>query len=114
AARRATDRAEGKPGPQSSLRRHAGQVHHRDHHGEGDLEALPTPPIRARRSEEKSAGQVSVGGYAFTDRPVSPRAMLLLTTWFGSFWLDDATVGEKRLFPMEPAALADRVALAED
>src|SRR3989449_6336654 len=100
-SRRATHRAEGKSGPQSVLRRHAGQVHHRDHHRAGNPKALPTPSVRARRSEEESSCQVSVGGYAFTDRPVSPRAMLLLTTWFGSFLLDDGTVVEKRLFPME-------------
>jgi nucleolar protein 56 len=40
--------------------------------------------------------------------------MLLLTTWFGSFLLDDGTVVEKRLFPTEPAAIADRLALVED
>src|SRR3989449_4815897 len=109
-SRRATHRAEGKSGPQSVVRRHAGQVHHRDHHRAGNPKALPTPSVRARRSEEESACQVSVGGYAFTDRPVSPRAMLLLTTWFGSFLLDDGTVVEKRLFPMEAGALADRLA----
>src|SRR5207253_4908844 len=113
-SRRSTDRAEGKPGPQPVLRPHAGQVIHRDPHGARDPEAVPTPPPPPRRSEEKSARQVSVGGYAFTDRPVSPRAMLLLTTWFGSFLLDDATVVEKRLFPMEPGARADRLALVED
>jgi len=40
--------------------------------------------------------------------------MLLLTTWFGSFLLDDGTVVEKRLFPIEAGALADRLALVED
>src|SRR5438128_11884922 len=40
--------------------------------------------------------------------------MLLLTTWFGSFLLDDGTVVEKRLFPMEAGALADRLAAVED
>lgn len=40
--------------------------------------------------------------------------MLLLTTWFGSFLLDEGTVVEKRLFPVEPEALADRLALVED
>jgi nucleolar protein 56 len=40
--------------------------------------------------------------------------MLLVTTWFGSFLLDDGAVVEKRLFPMEPGALADRLALVED
>src|SRR5207253_1349246 len=64
-SRRSTDRAEGKPGPQPIFRRHAGQVHHRDHHGAGNPEAVPTPPLPTRRSEEKSARQVSVGGYAF-------------------------------------------------
>src|SRR3989441_2415557 len=113
-SRRATHRAEGESGAQSILRRHAGQVHHRNHHRAGNPETLPTPPVRARRSEEKSPRLVSVGGYAFTDRPVSPRAMLLVTTWFGSFLLDAGTVVEKRLFPMEPGALADRLVLVED
>jgi len=40
--------------------------------------------------------------------------MLLLTTWFGSFLLDEGTVVEKRLFPIEAGALADRLALVED
>ncbi len=40
--------------------------------------------------------------------------MLLLTTWFGSFLLDESTVVEKRLFPMDAKALADRLALVED
>ena len=40
--------------------------------------------------------------------------MLLLTTWFGSFLLDEGTVVDKRLFPMDANALADRLALVED
>src|SRR5437899_12194020 len=40
--------------------------------------------------------------------------MLLFTTWFGSFLLDEGTVVDKRLFPMDPNALADRLAQVED
>src|SRR2546428_6970634 len=40
--------------------------------------------------------------------------MPLLTTWFGSFLLDGGTVVEKRLFPMEAGAPADRLAVVED
>src|SRR6059058_2343642 len=40
--------------------------------------------------------------------------MLLLTTWFGSFLLDERTVVDKRLFPMDANALADRLAQLED
>ena len=40
--------------------------------------------------------------------------MLLLTTWFGSFLLDEGTVVDKRLFPMDPNGLADRLAQIED
>jgi len=40
--------------------------------------------------------------------------MLLLTTWFGSFLLDEGTVVDKRLFPMDANALADRLVLVED
>src|SRR5437867_12575143 len=40
--------------------------------------------------------------------------MLLLTTWFGSFLLDEGTVVDKRLFPMDANALADRLAQVED
>src|SRR3989441_11954 len=40
--------------------------------------------------------------------------MLLLTTWFGSFLLDEGTVVDKRLFPMDPNGLADRLAQVED
>ncbi len=40
--------------------------------------------------------------------------MLLVTTWFGSFLLDEAKVVQKRLFPKDPGALADRLALVED
>ena len=40
--------------------------------------------------------------------------MLLVTTWFGSFLVDEGAVVEKRLFPKDPEALADRLALVED
>src|SRR2546422_10538374 len=40
--------------------------------------------------------------------------MLLVTTWFGSFLVDEGAVIEKRLFPKDPEALADRLALVED
>jgi len=40
--------------------------------------------------------------------------MLLVTTWFGTFLLEDHAVVEKRLFPQEPAALAARLAEVED
>jgi len=40
--------------------------------------------------------------------------MLLLTTWFGSFLLDEGTVVDKRLFPMDANALADRLVFVED
>ena len=40
--------------------------------------------------------------------------MLLLTTWFGSFLLDDSVVVEQRLFPKDASALADRLARVED
>jgi len=40
--------------------------------------------------------------------------VLLLTTWFGSFLLDEGKVVEQRLFPKEAGALAERLALAED
>src|SRR3989449_8879710 len=40
--------------------------------------------------------------------------MLLVTTWFGTFLVDEGKVVEKRLFPREPSALAERLALVED
>ena len=40
--------------------------------------------------------------------------MLLLSTWFGSFLLDGDKVAHQRLFPKDPAALAERLALVED
>src|SRR2546430_6639469 len=40
--------------------------------------------------------------------------MLLLTTWFGSFLLYEGTVVAKRLCPMYPKPLADRLAQVED
>lgn len=40
--------------------------------------------------------------------------MLLLSTWFGSFLLDGDKVVHQRLFPKDPAALAERLALVED
>ncbi|HKW43746.1 MAG TPA: ribosomal biogenesis protein [Thermoplasmata archaeon] len=40
--------------------------------------------------------------------------MLLLTTWFGSFLLDGDAIADRRLFPKDVAALADRLALVED
>ena len=40
--------------------------------------------------------------------------MLLHTTWFGSFLLDEGRVAHERLFPKEARALADRLARVED
>ncbi len=40
--------------------------------------------------------------------------MLLATTWFGTFLLDGETVVERRLFPKDSQALADRLAKVED
>lgn len=40
--------------------------------------------------------------------------MLLQTTWFGSFLLDEGKVVEQRLFPKDAKALADRLAIVED
>lgn len=40
--------------------------------------------------------------------------MLLLTTWFGSFLLEDGKVVEQRLFPKDATAIATRLALVED
>lgn len=40
--------------------------------------------------------------------------MLLLTTWFGSFLLDEGKVVDQRLFPKDAHALADRLGLVED
>ncbi len=40
--------------------------------------------------------------------------MLLHTTWFGSFLLDEGKVVEERLFPKDARALADRLARVED
>lgn len=40
--------------------------------------------------------------------------MLLVTTWFGTFLVDEGAVIEKRLFPKDPEALAERLALVED
>lgn len=40
--------------------------------------------------------------------------MLLHTTWFGSFLLDEGRVVQERLFPKDPKALADRLAKVED
>ncbi len=40
--------------------------------------------------------------------------MLLVTTWFGTFLVDEDRVIEKRLFPKDPEGLADRLALVED
>ena len=40
--------------------------------------------------------------------------MLLATTWFGSFLLDEGTVVEQRLFPKDAKALADRLGKVED
>ncbi len=39
--------------------------------------------------------------------------MLLVTTWFGTFLVDEGKVIEERLFPRDPEALADRLALVE-
>ena len=40
--------------------------------------------------------------------------MLLHTTWFGSFLLDEGTVVQERRFPKDARALADRLARVED
>lgn len=40
--------------------------------------------------------------------------MLLQTTWFGSFLLDEGKVVQERLFPKDARALADRLARVED
>ncbi len=40
--------------------------------------------------------------------------MLLQTTWFGSFLLDEGKVVQQRLFPKDAHALADRLAKVED
>jgi nucleolar protein 56 len=40
--------------------------------------------------------------------------VLLQTTWFGTFLIDEDKVVYERLFPRDPAALADRMARAED
>lgn len=40
--------------------------------------------------------------------------MLLQTTWFGSFLLDEGKVVQQRLFPKDVLALADRLAKVED
>lgn len=40
--------------------------------------------------------------------------MLLLTTWFGSFLLDQGTVIHERLFPKDAEAIAERLTLVED
>lgn len=40
--------------------------------------------------------------------------MLLQTTWFGTFLLDEGKVVQQRLFPKDPKALADRLARVED
>src|SRR5881409_2057828 len=40
--------------------------------------------------------------------------MLLVTTWFGTFLVDEGRVIEKRLFPRDASALAERLALVED
>ena len=40
--------------------------------------------------------------------------MLLVTTWFGTFLVDEGKVIEKRLFPRDASALAERLALVED
>lgn len=36
------------------------------------------------------------------------------TTWFGTFLLDEGTVVQERLFPRDPKALAERLAIVED
>jgi nucleolar protein 56 len=40
--------------------------------------------------------------------------VLLLTTWFGSFLLEGDRVVAQRLFPKEPPAIADRLAMVEE
>src|SRR5256886_11422889 len=40
--------------------------------------------------------------------------VLLVTTWFGSFLLDEGTVVHQRLFPKDEKAIAERLSLVED
>ncbi|HEY4705709.1 MAG TPA: ribosomal biogenesis protein, partial [Thermoplasmata archaeon] len=40
--------------------------------------------------------------------------MLLVTTWFGSFLLEDGKAVRSRPFPKEPDAIAQRLALVEE
>src|SRR5437667_238577 len=40
--------------------------------------------------------------------------MLLVTTWFGTFLVDEGKVIEKRLFPREPSVLAERAKTVDD
>ena len=40
--------------------------------------------------------------------------MLLVTTWFGSFLLDEGKVAQSRPFPKDPEAIAARLALVEE
>jgi nucleolar protein 56 len=40
--------------------------------------------------------------------------MLLVTTWFGTFLLDDHRIVDQRLFPADPKEIAQRLAEAED
>ncbi len=40
--------------------------------------------------------------------------MLLVTTWFGSFLLDGATVARQTLFPKDPEAIAERLQRVEE
>jgi len=40
--------------------------------------------------------------------------MHLVTTWFGAFLVDEGKVVEKRLYPKNPEAIAERLALVED
>lgn len=42
------------------------------------------------------------------------RPMLLVTTWFGSFLLDEGKVVRQRLFPQDPGELAERLSKVED
>jgi len=40
--------------------------------------------------------------------------MLLVTTWFGSFLVDEGKVAQSRPFPKDPEAIASRLAVVED
>src|SRR5213076_2150574 len=53
---------------------------------------------------------------AHTLLPTDPfrDSVQLVTTWFGSFLLDEGTVVHQRLFPKDEKAIAERLSLVED